>query len=198
MTTRDAKMTWAWAAIAIFIAVAVSYVFAGQAHANAPTLHETIVAAVPSLGSKKEPTVDADDFAYAIVDVANGNRQWVALLMTIAISESALSERVRLDQYFPHEGDSFVDTDGSIGHRASGLWQVHRNSTNADVWGSHDLTVQAKMASRLARGAFYMCKRAGVPFPLGVFRALGSGSCTMPLPGEEKRMALFSRLMRRL
>lgn len=186
----------AWLVIAYCVAVSLTLCAVG--HAETPTLTERVAIEAQSLGSKREPIVDTADFAAAVVEVAKGNRQWVALLTTIAVSESALAERIRLDQYSPHEGDSYIDRDGARKHLASGLWQVHANSTNAAEWGSSDLKAQARMASRLARGAFYMCRRARVPFPLGVFRALGSGSCTMALKGEEKRMRTYSSVLSRI
>lgn len=186
-------------AILAIVALACAMLFtAVTAHANAPTLHETITSAVPGIASKREAIVDADELANAVVEVSKGNRQWAALLLTLGASESAWSERIRLGVYRDHEGDSFRDRDGAIQHRAWGVLQVHKSTLNASVWGSPVLLDQVREGSRLARGAFYMCKRAGVPFPLGVFRALGGRGCSSPLPGEEKRMALFARLMRRL
>lgn len=187
------------AIVAAFLA-ALGLVFGliGVAHSSALTLHESITTAVSSIGSKREPTVDANEIADAVIDVSKGNRQWIALLLTLGASESAWSERIRLGGYSDHEGDSFRDADGTIQHRAWGVLQVHKSTLNASVWGSPVLLDQVREGSRLARGAFYMCKRAGVPFPLGVFRALGGRGCTSPLPGEEKRMAMYARLVRRL
>ena len=170
----------------------------GLLHASPHTLHETIAAAVPTIGSKREPVVDADELADAVIAVSNGNRQWAALILALGASESAWSERIRLGAYRDREGDSFRDADGTIQHRAWGVLQVHKSTLNASVWGSTVLLDQVREGSRIARGAFFMCKRAGVPFPLGVFRAVGTGSCTMALKGEEQRVALYNRLLRRL
>lgn len=165
----------------------------------ARSLVDRIVAVVPSIASKSEPSVDARELAEAVDAVSKGDPRWAALLLTIAASESALSDRIRRGEFREHEGDSYRDKDGSIQHRAWGVLQVHRSAFNASVWGSPLLSDQVREGSRLARGFVGMCKRAGVPFPLGVFRALGNGrSCTQRLKGEERRVALYSKLVRSL
>lgn len=187
--TRSNSITWAWAFIAVSIATLVSFLLAGRdAHANAPTLHETIAAAVPSLGSKREPTVDAEELADAVT-AATPNRQWAALLLTIASHESALSARIARGECRKHECDH---------GRAWGLWQAWKAPHNEAVWGSPDITVQAREASHIAHQYFNMCKTSGVPFPLSTMRAYAGHGCSTPIKGEDARMRTFERLMRRL
>lgn len=202
MTTRDAKMTWAWAAIAICIAVAVSYVFAGQAHANAPTLHETIVAAVPSLGSKKEPTVDADELADAVTAVTH-DRQWAALMLAVMANESALSARIARGEYRDREADSYRAKDGSIHHKAWGLGQLHSNKLNETAWGSKDVAVQVAETHKALRRGFYGCgaSRDGKLRSDWVARSVNGfagHSCDAVWPGLKTRLATFERLRGRL
>lgn len=178
--------------IMFFTAVAKSEV------APPVTFVDRLVALQPSFANKKDPPVDAREFAEAVDAVAKGNRQWAALITTLAIHEGGLSDRIRRGEYTRHEGDSFVDKNGDVQHKAWGLLQVHRSSLNADVFGSLEIRDQIREGSRIARGMFYMCKTAGVPFPLGVFRAMGGHGCHVTLKGEQARVATFNRVLARL
>lgn len=132
--------------------------------------------------------MNARELAEAIAS-ATQSPQWAAFLLTTAHHESALSARISRSEYRPREGDS---------GRAWGLFQNWKSTSNADVWGSPDIATQVKAASHLSRQYFNMCRGSGVPFPLSTFRALGGHGCSLPLKGEEQRMATYARVLRRL
>jgi hypothetical protein len=177
-----------WTVVLFLAALALGMAFSAICHASPPTLRETIIAAVPSLATKREEALQPDVVADAVLS-ATSNRQWAALLLTIASHESALSARIARGECGPHECDH---------GKAWGTWQQHQTPRNAEVWGSPDLNVQAREASHLARQFYNMCKSSGVPFPLSTFRAFAGSGCKMPFKGEAARMATFKRLMGRL
>ena len=188
-----------WFLILFLAAVAlVAALYPAVAKADAPSLVDRLIAVQPSLASHKDEPVDAREFAAAVATVSKGDRQWAALLTTLAVHESGLSDRIRRGEFKDYEGDAFKNKDGSIQHLAFGLWQCHANQNNASDWGSTDVAVQARVANRMARGAAHKCEHSGVAFPLYVFRAYGGRQCDMPLKGEERRMQTYSRLLRRL
>lgn len=135
-----------------------------------------------------KPLCPPPDFGAAVA-AATPSREWAAFLVTVASHESALSERIARSDCHGRECDN---------GRAWGLWQQHRTVQNAADWGSPDLTVQARHASRLARGYYNMCRSSGVPFPLSTFRAYAGRGCLRPLKGEDERMATYQRVLRRL
>ena len=176
-----------WLVIAYCVALALT--LSALAHAGAPTLTERLVAAQPAFASKKDEPVDAQAFAEAVAAVAKGNRQWAALLTTIAIHESGLSARIARGECKSFECDHGL---------AWGLPQIHRTSRNASVWGSPDIAVQIREESHLARGAFELCKKSSVPFPLSTIRAYAGRGCSQAIKGEADRVATFNRLLRKL
>jgi hypothetical protein len=180
-----------WATVLFLAALALGMALSATVHASALSFEERIAALVPSVASRREASVDAAELASAIADVSKGSPEWAALLLTLAHHETALSARIA-------GGGCRVDSRECDGGRAWGLLQVHRSTLNAAVWGSTDIRDQVREGSRIARGAFYMCKRAGVSFPIGVFRAMGGRGCYGTLPGEQQRLATFNRLRRRL
>lgn len=151
-------------------------------------LVEHLVREQGSLQSRKDEPVDALELAEAIAAVPRINREWAAMLLTIAAHESALSARIARGECKAFECDHGL---------AWGLWQGHRNAINAEQWGSPDIGVQALAAARALRGAFYTCNPRGKlreDWALATFRAYAGNGCEQPLRGEEKRMATFNRL----
>lgn len=114
----------------------------------------------------------------------NPDRQ--AMLLAIAISESALKIRIAEGNCRPYECD---------GGRAWGLWQVHRNAFNEQVWGSPSVMLQAESAARILRSQWHRCDGyPGVDPVVGRFRAYGGRGCDQPLRGEEKRVQLYQEI----
>jgi len=176
-----------------------------NAFSNRQTLEESLRTIPEKYGSKKEPVVSGVEFAKALMQIKGVSREWAALLSAVGIHESALSERIRLGLYHDCngpadrcEGDAYRDKDGVLRHKAWGLWQLHQNLTNDQEWGSTELQIQARAASRMLRGAYYRCKNSGVPHPLGTIRAFAGRSCTMPFPGESKRVVTYNRILSQL
>lgn len=183
------RMAW-WLARALVV-LAVLFLLSALAHADPPTLSDRVVAVQPTYQSHKDPAVDPQEFADAIVPRCKGSREWCAVLLTIAIHEAALSARIARGEC----DQTIRECDGGL---AWGLFQIHKNERNREFWGTPDLKVQAAEASRLARAAFYRCQKSGVPFPLSTFRAYAGRDCHMPIRGEERRVQTYNQILRRL
>ncbi len=172
--------------------------FAGAA---ASSLIERLVTAQTPLQSKKDEPVDARELAEAIAAVPKINREWAALILTVAAHESALSARIARGEYRDFEGDSFRNRDGKVQHRAWGLWQAHRNRLNDAAWGSPDIGVQTQEAARALRRAFYTCNGGNHPHTDWVRSTLTSYSgrnCDATWPGLDKRVATYERILHAL
>lgn len=180
-----------WAVVVFLAALGLAMAFSAIAKAEPPpSLVERLVAVQPSLASRKDEPVDARELAEAIAATTQ-SPQWAAFLLTTAAHESALRARISRSEYREHtrEGD---------GGRAWGLFQNWKSAANADVWGSPEIAVQVKAASRLSRQYYNMCRNSGVPFPLSTMRALGGHGCKTPIKGEAERVRTFERVLARL
>ncbi len=171
-----------------FLAV-LGFVFGvvGIAHGNTPTLTER-------LASKTDPPVDAAELANAITSVPRVTREWAALLLTIAHHESALSARIAAGDCRPHECDR---------GKAFGLYQQHKNTFNASVWGSTDIRVQTLEAARALRSAFYSCGVTPAKLPRADWasRTLNCYAGRSPdavWPGLDARLVTFKQVSSRL
>jgi len=134
--------------------------------------------------------VDARELAVAIDTASKGDRGWAALLLTTAASESALSARIARGDCLKHECD---------GGRAWSLYQIHANQQNAHVWGSPDIADQTNEALRMLKQAGNRChKFLDVPRATCIVRAYAGRDPRMPLRGEEKRLSIFNRVLRKL
>jgi len=185
----------ACAAFAIFLW------FTSFAGAQAPSLIERLVTVQKPLQSKQDEPVDPRELAAAIAAVPKINREWAALILTVAAHESALSARIARGEYRDFEGDSFRNREGKVQHRAWGLWQAHRNKLNEAAWGSPDIAVQTEEASRALRRAFYQCNGGGRSHADWVRSTLSSYSgrrCDADWPGLDKRLATYQRVLRAL
>lgn len=178
-----------WTVVLFLAALAAGMGVSSVAHCEPSPLIERVAALVPVFGSKKEPLVDAAGFASAVVSVSGGNRDWTALLATVAIHEAALSARIADGNCRPLECDHGL---------AWSLYQIHRNQQNSAVWGSRDLTVQTREASRMLRQAFYRCGGLHDGWLLQTLRAYAGHGCASPFPGETERVATFVRVRSRL
>lgn len=181
-----------WCAVVLLVVIALSMAFSAVVSAEQtppPSIVEQLVAVQPSLATHKGEPVDAREFAEVLNATCVGNRQWCALLLTIAVHESALDSRIARSDCGAHECDNGL---------AWGLFQVHKTARNASVWGSPDLSAQAKEASHLARQAYNLCRNSGVPFPLSTLRAYAGHGCTGVLKGEDARVRTFNRIVRKL
>lgn len=174
---------------------------ASIAHADAPSLTDRIAALVPSLASKRDEPVDAREFAEAVTAVPRVTREWAALLLTIASAESGLSDRIRRGEFKDYEADSYKDADGTVYHKAFGLFQSHRNKINDAVWGSTDIGVQTTEAARALRSAFYSCNPRGKIRADWVARTINCYAGRGPTDqwtGLDKRLNAYSRILRKL
>lgn len=180
-----------WATIGFLVAISIAMVISARlAHAGQPTLTDRIAAVIPSLASQKEESVDARELAEAIAAAAKGDRGWAALLLTTAASESALSARIARGECLQHECD---------GGRAWSLFQIHKNTQNASVWGSPDLSIQTHEALRMLKQAGARCSRLHhLPRATCIVRAYAGHSPELPLPREERRLAMLDRVLRRI
>lgn len=183
-------MGFGWAFLIACAALGLAFGACGSlAQGGEYSLTDRLVTAQLRLQSKRDEPVDPQALASAIALITKGNRDWSALLLTVAAHESALSARIASGSCKAYECD---------GGRAWGLYQVHRNALNAAVWGSPDLAEQTRAASRVLRGAFYRCKDSGVDWPLATLRAYAGNGCSQALKGEDKRVKTFERLRRTL
>lgn len=188
-----------WAGILTMAVFALLVAFSAVAHGDTPTLADRVAALVPRYGAKKLELVDAAEFGVAVDTACNHDRDCAARLVTMGIVESSLSLSVSRSEFLPHQGDSYTDKDGSLQHRAWGTFELHKNSHNADVWGSVDLLTQARAAKAAQAGALAECKAfREVPPEVGMWRVLAGRGCTSMYSGEKKRTDLLARVRRAL
>lgn len=117
-------------------------------------------------------------------------KQWAALELAIAYSESGLSERIVRHDCKRHECDS---------GRAKGLGQVHRNALNGADWdrAEGDIALQVKMIDDSLRRGYWTCARSGVPWLQGTINGFAGVRCGAQWPGLDKRVATFNKLVSR-
>lgn len=190
----------AWATIFALAVLSLSMALSAVAHGDVPTLADRIASIVPRYASKGVEPVDAGEFAAAVSTVAKGNRDWAALITTVAIHESGLAKRISENHCMNWECDSHK-VDGEIQWKAAGLWQQHRNEINAATWGSSDLQVQATDAGRMLRGAFYRCQPRGKLRADWVRRTLSAYAgrqCDADWRGLTARVDTYSKIRGRL
>jgi len=125
----------------------------------------------------------------SVARVSKGNRDWAALLVAVAYSESRLSLRIMRGDCHAHECDHGL---------AWSPWQIHKNKLNEDAWGSTELDVQTREASTMLKRAFYSCKRSNVPWLVGTINAFAGRRCDAEWPGLDARIAVFNRVRARL
>ncbi len=175
--------------IALAVGALAGLTFARVAYGSTLDLLTRVEAYLEGQQNAFAPTVEPTQLAVAITN-ATKEREWAALLLTIAKHESHFSARIADGHCREHECD-----DG----RAWGLWQVHRTPDNAPAWGSPNPSVQAQWASYALHGMDRMCRRAGVPFPLGVIRAYATGrGCHRKFKGEKARLETYRKILKGL
>lgn len=161
-------------------------------HTEPVSLVDRLVAAQRPLASRKEEAVDPLELATAIAAVPKVTREWAALILTVAAHESALSARIAANDCAKHECD---------GGRAFGLYQAHKNTHNADVWGSSDIRVQTLEAARGLRSGFYVCngrRKLPVDWVARTINGYAGKRCDAQWPGLDQRLATFNRTVRKL
>lgn len=179
-----------WLTLAFLAALAFAMGVSAIAHAGESTLVDRLILAQAPLASRKEEAVDPRELAEAIDGAVKGDRGWAALLLTTAASESALSARIARGDCLKHECD---------GGLAWSLYQIHSNSQNSHAWGSPDLAVQTNEALRMLKQAGNRCQKfRDIPRATCIVRAYAGRDPRMPLRGEERRLAIFNRLLRKL
>jgi hypothetical protein len=172
------------------------------AWASAPSTLDFTRRAISTLPTFKEDVDYADKaiqleaIAVAIADRSKAPpagispKQWAALMITVAYSESGLSERIVRHACKPRECDS---------GRAKGLGQLHANTLNRDEWqrADGDVALQVKMLDDGLRRAFWTCSRSGATWVVGALNAYGGVRCGATWPGLDKRVATFNGLVSR-
>jgi len=169
--------------------------------------HAALVAVIAMLSTKADP-VDPEELAEAI-EIETTDRDLAALLVAVAIKESAGSARIARGECKPWECDSIRERlpgshEVTIRFRAWGLFQERQNANNRKVWGSRDLFVQAHSASRHLRGGLGHCaKELGMPHSpeLRVVLALNGYAglrCDAEWPGLNARVAVWRTVRARL
>ncbi len=127
-------------------------------------------------------------------------RQWAALLLTIGFHESTYSLAVHRGECAKWQCDARKLKDGGVQYMARSPWQLHQNDFTRPHWaelvGVQNTATQVAMASKMAKVSYYRCSRLKLPMALATFRGFGGGSCTMPMRGEDARLATFGRLSR--
>lgn len=178
-----------WLTLLSLAALALVLAIAARCKADGSTLADRLVLAQRSAQSQTEESVDARELATAIASIPRVNRQWAALVLTVAIHESSLLARIARGDCKRYECD---------GGRAWGLFQVHRNQANRAVWGSREISVQTLEGARMLRAAFYTCGGLQPDWQIRTLRAYAGRKCNQPLKGEQERLATFRRLEARL
>lgn len=115
-------------------------------------------------------------------------REWAKLLITVGFNESALSLRITAGNCKPKECDR---------GRARGIFQIHRNSINRELWAKQDgdIELQAHLASDQLERGYWTCSKAGVPWLVGTINGYAGRRCSdTSWPGLHKRIATYGRL----
>lgn len=125
-------------------------------------------------------------------------RTWAALLLTLGGSEANFDTDVVEGRCKPFFCD-MTTVKGQRIFRAKGAFQNHDIGPVHDIWARADgePELQVEMADRVLRRSLARCAPFA-PFPAHVFRAYkggGDGSCSWALKDEQRRVALFQRLM---
>lgn len=139
----------------------------------------------PELEPQKSAQYQA--LAQAMTEAARDRRE-LAFLIAWGWHETAYSLRIHRNECRRWECDR---------GRARGPWQLHRNGLDAQSWdklaGVENAREQALEAALRARRALRSC-----PTVEGAFRHLVGRGCSSPLPGVDKRVATFRRVIARL
>lgn len=180
-----------WATLLALAVLGFALAIAARCKAEPRSLVDRLVTAQGPLQSRAEAPVDARELAEAIAAIPRVNQPWAALVLTIAAHESALSARIARGECKRLECD---------GGRAAGLYQAHKNTINAAVWGSPDIRIQTLEAARALRSAYYTCNRGPVKpdWVRTTINAYAGRACDAIWPGLEARVATFQRVSRAL
>jgi len=188
-----------WVTLLFLAALGLGMALCSVARADYSRLAERVAELVPRFGARGIELVEPVEFGVAVANACNQERECVARLLTMAVMESGLSAAVSRSEYRDHEGDAYTDRQGVRRHKAWGLWQQHRSTRNADVWGEDDVLVQAKAARLAQAGAVRECRGFRSVLPeVGMWRVLAGRGCLAPYSGEAARMELLVKIRRAL
>lgn len=180
---------WRVRILAALLGVVIGWGLARVAHGTELDLLTRVEAYLERQRRTWDPIAEPSQVAVAVTN-ATKDPKWAALLLTIARHESNFSARIGAGRCRDHECDDGL---------AWGLWQVHRTTENAPAWGNPNPSVQAQWASYALHGMDQMCRRAGVPFPLGVLRAYATGrGCKKKFAGERARLRTYNEILKGL
>ena len=192
-----------WLFIAFLVAIVILFMVYPAQPAE-PTLRDRLVQVQQQVGTRAEPTVDADAMADAVLAVTN-DRDWIALLITIAAHESRLSARIAANECKPWECDAVKRRDPLTHelitfHQAAGLFQEHRNANNAGTWGSPELAVQVRSGYALLRRSYWSCRRLAPSTNWVAFtiNAYAGKRCDAEWQGLTDRLATWQRVRAKL
>ncbi len=160
-------------------------------HGGAAVLTFTaILIAVLSLGA---PHDTGTEVAAAIAKYARTPDE-AAFLAAWAEHESHYSADIAAGNCKRWQCDAHKLPDGTIEHRARGLFQIHRGAAGADWDQLHgNIDAQVRSAARMVRWAMRECRT-----PVGAFRRRSGLACDRKLRGEEARVRSFQRARAKL
>lgn len=146
--------------------------------------HATIVAAI--LAFTTPARVDPDMLA---TELESYKPEWVAIQLTVGIHESALQQRIADGHCRPFECDR---------GRAWGMFQEHKNTRNAAVWGSIDIGAQVSSAHEGLRRAYFTCARfySAEDWVGHTLNAYAGKRCDAWWPGLDARLATYKKVRR--
>jgi hypothetical protein len=165
---------------------------AAHCRADDARLVDRLVLVQPAFQSRVDEPVGARELAEAIASIPKVNRDWAALVLTVAVHESALAARIARGDCKRYECD---------GGRAWGLYQGHRNEANAAVWGSPDIAIQTQEAARMLRAVFYRCNgphSLSFDWVARTLSAYAGHRCDANWAGLDRRLNTFARIRGRL
>jgi hypothetical protein len=192
-----------------FLALALLLVTAFAQASNAPPQHLAWVSAAFSRLAVSVPdraperaTLKLEQtrrFVAAIAEASSSAplppRQYASLLLAIGGSESNFDTDV-VDGRCPKHRCDPKKVKGEVVFQAKGAFQNHAVRFNRDLWQSANGNpeAQVEMADRALRRSLARCAPFA-PFPAHVFRAYAGGSCSFELKDEQRRVALYLRMM---
>jgi hypothetical protein len=151
----------------------------------------SLLSAVLLMLGARQATVEPERFVAAVMAESRAAprppNEWSALMVAIAENETRLSQRIADGNCKPHECDH---------GRAKGLWQIHANTLNRDIWAKQDgdIALQAHLASDALKRAYWTCSRSGVPWLQGTLNAFAGRRCGDTWHGLGARIATYQRL----
>ena len=212
MTFEQKKSALHWAFIIWAIAFILAIAFDAPGSTQPLTFEQRVRAALakqPVYKEDKSPefaeakAAQLDALAHAIAEASRkplvpvSQRDWAAMLITIARSETNFSLRIHRGECKKWECDR---------GRARGPWQNQRNQHTAPSWdelhGIEHSVVQARVASDMLRRTYWTCdpKRTGlnITWQEATITGYAGKRCGSQWPGLQVRLARYNDVRRAL